>query len=115
MDEYPDYSFTKGAIKVTLTYIDEGYNGDYDPSDPEDAPLYRVDVTRRGVDYDHDGGSNCTYIVAGRADVNYRDIVRRLAAYAHAQAKDGATLRNIAAGISWMSIEDMTDRMGRIA
>lgn len=111
---YPDYSFTKGAVKVTLTYIGEGYDGDYDPSNPEDAPLYRVDVTRRGRDYEDECGSFCTHIVAG-LDTDYHNLVRRCAEYAHARAADGDSLRHIAAGISWFAVGDLTDALGRTA
>jgi hypothetical protein len=108
---YPDYKFTKGAITVTLTDIGEGYQGDYDPTDPQDAPLYRVDVTRRGSEYEDEVGTNCTLIVAG-LDVDYHALVRRIASYAHTRAANGDSLRSIAAGISWFTTDDLTDHLG---
>ncbi len=33
--------------KLVLTYIGEGYHGDYNPEDPEDEPLLRVDLYDR--------------------------------------------------------------------
>lgn len=49
--EYPtggvidgDMSFEGKNVKVSLTYTEEGFNGDYDPSNPDDVPLARVDV-----------------------------------------------------------------------
>jgi hypothetical protein len=108
---YPDYKFTKGAITVTLTGIGEGYQGDYDPTDPNDAPLYRIDVTRRGREYEDECGTNCTLIVAGLG-TDYKALIRRIAAYAHARAINGDSLRRIAAGISWFSNDDLTDHLG---
>lgn len=35
-----------GNVKVVLEYHGEGDNGDYDPNDPEDAPLIRFSVYR---------------------------------------------------------------------
>ena len=112
---YPDYRFTKGAITVTLTDIGEGYDGDYDPENPNDAPLYRLDVTRRGRDYEDECGSWCTHIRADVKYVDYHDIVRRIATYAHTRAAQGDSLRSIAAGASWFAIGDMTDHLGRTA
>lgn len=33
-----------GLARACFTDIGEGYEGDYDASDPDDAPLYRLDV-----------------------------------------------------------------------
>ncbi len=41
---YIDYTLTMGNVRVDLVYIGEGYDGDYDPSDPTDKPLLRMDV-----------------------------------------------------------------------
>lgn len=31
-------------VQVGFDYIGEGYNGEYDPNDPDDRPLLRLDV-----------------------------------------------------------------------
>lgn len=36
----------RDTVKVELEYIGEGYNGDYDPDDPEDQPLLRFTVLK---------------------------------------------------------------------
>lgn len=33
-----------GKVRACFEYIGEGYNGDYDETDPTDAPLYRLDI-----------------------------------------------------------------------
>lgn len=54
---------TKGhRCKVELEHIGEGYNGDYDPTDPEDAPLIRFTVY--DGDEPVDRGSYCTNVTA---------------------------------------------------
>lgn len=115
---YPDYTACAGPIKVELTYIGEGYGGDYDPTDPDDAPLYRVDVTRyRKQNAEDDGyGTNCTLIAAvGATPAEYRTVVRRLAQYANRKFVSGNSLSSIAAGISWMGLNDLTDQFGDTA
>lgn len=37
-------SLTENGVRVTLSWIGEGYNGDYDPKDKSDTPLLRMDV-----------------------------------------------------------------------
>lgn len=108
--DYPDYSFTYRGIKARLTYIGEGYHGDYDPSDPDDAPLYRLDIERgRANAY---GDTACTYIVAGLEDYDYPGMIRKIARYAHARHFDGETLEKIVAHLSWMNNDDLDQYCG---
>jgi len=76
-----DKEFAGKNVKVVLTYLDEGLNGEYDDSDDSDIPLARVDVfvnkkiadqlgeteTADGEWYSVSGSSICTRIDA-RAD-----------------------------------------------
>lgn len=39
-----DITITNDTYRIILTYIGEGYNGDYNEADPDDAPLFRADV-----------------------------------------------------------------------
>ena len=41
---------TKGNIRVEFVRLGEGYEGDYNPDDPDDEELYRFDVS-----YKHNG------------------------------------------------------------
>jgi len=41
----------KPDVRVELEWIGEGYEGDYDPEDPEDVPLLRFTVYRREGDW----------------------------------------------------------------
>ena len=38
------FDLVEDNVRVVFEYIGEGYNGDYDPTDPEDKPLLRFDV-----------------------------------------------------------------------
>ncbi|MHC4780197.1 MAG: hypothetical protein ACYTFG_16630 [Planctomycetota bacterium] len=33
-----------GKVRVEIGWIGEGFNGDFDPEDPEDVPLLRIDA-----------------------------------------------------------------------
>lgn len=112
---YPDFRHHRGDLIVTLTHIGEGYDGDYEPRNPADAPLYRVDLERFGVAYETDGGSACTMIRAGQPGVDYPDLVRRIADYAYDRSVDGDSLRRVAAGVSWFTDTEQVDPVGRIA
>lgn len=35
---------TDGTVRVSFDHIGEGFEGDYDETDPDDAPLLRLDV-----------------------------------------------------------------------
>lgn len=53
------FDLIEGKVQVSLECIGEGYNGDYNEKDPEDARLLRMDVSiLRSVknDYAEDGG-----------------------------------------------------------
>lgn len=46
MEKYPNKVVGNSDLKirVSLENLGEGYNGDYDPNDPNDKPLLRFDV-----------------------------------------------------------------------
>ena len=63
--EYSQYhELIRGERRVSLSYIGEGYSGDYDPDDPEDAQLLRLDIAELidGEWVTMDDGSYCTGI-----------------------------------------------------
>jgi hypothetical protein len=57
---------TQTKVMVEWTDLGEGIQGDYNPDDPEDIPLYRFDVSvkRKGDKYWEplDDGSYCTQV-----------------------------------------------------
>jgi hypothetical protein len=95
---------TSGPVTVHLVYLGEGYSGDYDPEDAEDAPLYRIDVD---INAEHPGAepqwspeehieawgesgtSTCTTIVANDSTVDYRAIAAKAAALVDASMHAG--------------------------
>ena len=70
---------SNGLVKVTLEYIGEGVDGDYDEDNPDDVPLLRVSLSRKNdghenledvAEHDNDDwwavtdGSYCTMLPA---------------------------------------------------
>jgi hypothetical protein len=62
----PDLRLERGDVAVTLEWIGEGSDGDYDPTDSGDEPLMRIGVERRvnGAWEAVDDASYCTNISA---------------------------------------------------
>jgi hypothetical protein len=56
----------EGNTKIELEYIGEGFDGDYDPTDPDDLELLRYTVLQRESEDDEwepvDDGSYCTML-----------------------------------------------------
>lgn len=57
IDGYTDYraALTRDHVRVELECIGEGFDGEFDPSDPDDRPLYRFSVFMRQDDHELDG------------------------------------------------------------
>jgi hypothetical protein len=43
-EDFQDVIVKHRGVRATLTYLGEGWSGDYDPKDKKDAPLLRIDV-----------------------------------------------------------------------
>jgi hypothetical protein len=66
MDKYDPVSMIRGTRRVTLSWIGEGYYGDYDPTSPDDERLLRFDIDEL-VDGEWEpmtNGSYCTGLTA---------------------------------------------------
>ena len=93
-----------GEVLVELEYIGEGWDGDYDPEDPEDQPLLRYTLYRKyhqhldetklsqiceADDYEEDDwmavidGSYCTMLPADANRDALRDAARMILYYVH--------------------------------
>lgn len=92
---------------VVLENIGEGQDGDYDPSDPEDEPLYRFHVERLvdgAWEYVEDS-SYCTQIRADipreRAEQAARFLLRRI------EEHGGPHLKRLCESLSWVGLADV--------
>ena len=95
------------VIKVEFLNIGEGYNGDYNPQDPDDEPLIRFDVSicEDGQWREVDDASYCTKLkVSEKLDVleekitavfnRYRDVVDHILA--------GGSVKKLGEELSWI-------------
>ena len=90
---------------VELEFIGEGRDGDYDPTDGEDTPLYRFTTYRRsGRSWlEVDDGSYCTLIPATCQPAE----ARRAAAFLLIPIELGAgsSVKRLCERLSWTSLE----------
>lgn len=104
INDIPDAG-SSGCITVHLVHLGEGYSGDYDPNDPQDAPLYRIDVeiAAEYPDAEPEWGPDqhveawaesctttaCTQIVANDPGTDYKAIAMKAAALVDADMHAG--------------------------
>jgi hypothetical protein len=95
------HELVQGNRKVTLCFIGEGYNGEYDPSDPEDAPLLRFDIYEL-INGEWEAMDDASYCTGIRADSEPDVIVRHLQTI---MAFTGplARVKKAAEQLSWLS------------
>jgi hypothetical protein len=90
---------------VTLEYIGEGNDGDYDPSDPADQPLFRF-CTQQRVDgewEDVDSGSYCTQVPANISPDDAQKVADYLLNRLEVNGDSG--LKRFCEGLSWTSLD----------
>ena len=107
-----------GTVKVSLLRLGEGFGGDYDPQDPNDIELYRLDVLIDTALADHhsvpgepadaawfypDGGSTCTAIPVTTDPDLTRDLLSGIADQVTAALTSGRSVRRAVEAASWTS------------
>ena len=63
-NEYQLPVITRGVVKIEWVNLGEGYDGDYDPENPDDVNLLRFDVSKKvnGEWTEVEDGSYCTQV-----------------------------------------------------
>jgi len=107
----PEYRHEGKDFAVTVSWIGEGNDGDYDPMVPLDHPLLRFDVQRKSAETneweDVNDGSYCTQVPAYAAE----DIVRALPRYLARQLDEqgGIYPKRLMESLSWTSVTTIED------
>ena len=99
----------KDGVKVTLEYTGEGWYGDYDPEDPEDTPLLRMDVYRYIEDewvYVEDS-SYCTAFPATEPQEKVDWAAKVIYDTVYSFVETG--IKRLCEELSWISPEDYKD------
>lgn len=100
-----------GDVKVTLTWIGEGYSGDYDPDDPKDEKLLRFDVYRRVYPWNDDTpvweavdcGSYCTMLPADTSEAKLENAVHILMRHFKPLVERDVSVKRIAEQMSYLN------------
>lgn len=105
VEAFRDVDLVKGNVKVTLTDIGEGYNGDYDPEDPEDAPLLRFDVYRwDGIDWEAvEDASYCTAIPVTTPRERLVELAAVIMDAVHDDVVAGISVKKTGESLSWLT------------
>lgn len=104
---------TGKTVRIILSWIGEGWKGDYEETDPKDTPLMRMDVMRlgkHGGDADDDewgvvrNGSFCTQVDARTPKIELGEIASKTVALLDGLPTD----QNISAVeiLSWITAAD---------
>lgn len=105
-----NYSLVDNGVMIELhdeTY--EGWNGDFDPSDPDDELLLRFDVFKlHNNEWEPvDNASYCTQLPASlsvdKINIALSAIMREVAEPVRA----GASIKKTCERMSWLSIKDL--------
>jgi len=113
-----------GLVKVSLDWMGEGRDGDYDPDDPEDYPHLRFDVYRKYhegdevppycVDndaYEHGewmavrDSSYCTNLNANNVRVFLIEAVKAILAQVESPVRDYQGIKKLCEHLSWIGTD----------
>lgn len=96
----------ESRCKVELEYIGEGYNGYYDPEDPDDEPLIRFSVYSREFGTDHweavDDASYCTQIPATSHLEKLKAIAQSILAEVVDPVLSDESIKRLCERLSWL-------------
>lgn len=121
--EYPDVELRMRAenerIRVDLVDLGEGYNGDWDPNDPDDDRLLRFDVYYKDPDdkdmdwTEVDDASYCTNLTLGDPE----DVLEKAVTAIFKRYDDvathiisGGSVKKMGEELSWISAEDFEEK-----
>ena len=100
-----------GLFKVEITYIGEGYNGDYDSSNPEDEPLLRF-YTYRNSNHNTEkapsweevsNGSYCTSVSKNSDIVHVVETAKKILQEFRKCEEEGYSIKKTAEKMSYLS------------
>ncbi|MCA3267868.1 MAG: hypothetical protein ING19_17540, partial [Azospirillum sp.] len=97
---FAELDVVKGDVRVTLEWIGEGNDGDFQLDDPDDTPLIRFSVYRRNVDGKNTGNefepvdeaSYCTRIPIDTDRATLRKVADRIMDEVYDRVRDGVSI-----------------------
>lgn len=104
-----------GNIGVAFADMGEGHDGDYNPEDPDDEPLLRLDFMQMDEDgnYLDIDGSGCTQVNADKATMDQRQCFLEMAmAYAQEHVVRGdRSFKRLVGALTWQD-QDWDGKLG---
>ena len=102
---WEDLTLIEGDTRVELTHADEGWSGDYNADNPDDAPLVRFYVARKvdGEWQDVDDASYCTAVTLA-ATVKQRS---RMARIIMDSVSGHTSIKKICEELSWLNNDNL--------
>ena len=97
---------SKENVSVELEHIGEGFNGDYDETDPDDKPLLRFTVLLD--DSQIDDASYCTALSDDISDEDKKKVASYILDMVYDDTIRGYSIKKICERLSWVSIKDLT-------
>jgi hypothetical protein len=103
---------TRNDVTVEWESIGEGFNGDYDPEDPDDQPLLRFYVSRRSVSpsglvaWDEvEDASYCTQVPEATPAPVLAKLLEQLMDEFYEPVTQGRSVKKLGERLSWISPE----------
>ena len=102
------YELIRDTVRVELEDIGEGYNGDYDPDDPNDTPLLRFTVSIHYVDEDQwyqiDDASYCTRLPVSITEEQANSVLNLIMNEVYDAVIGGNSIKRRCEMLSWVSL-----------
>jgi len=104
--KFKEVSLKRGNVEVTLDWIGEGWEGDWNPADPEDGPLLRFDVYHKGEAVDN--ASYCTRLRATDSRAILKRAVKVIMdeVFDPLQGEVPCSIKKTCEYLSWLCVED---------
>ena len=95
-----------GKVVVVLEDIGEGWNGDYNPEDPDDTPLVRFSVLEKDgeVYLPVDDASYCTQLSIFTNREQLEAIARSILAEVAPEVLAGNSVKRLCERLSWINV-----------
>ena len=101
-------TLTRTDVRVVLEHIGEGYSGDYDPADPDDAELVRFTVEQlvAGDWQPVECGSYCTHLLATASPGVLAPAAAAIADAVEEPLRAGEAIKARCEALSWLCVAD---------
>jgi hypothetical protein len=105
INEHKLPTIIRGNVRIDWVNLHEGFDGDYDPENPDDVNLLRFDVYRHdGHDWvEVEDGSYCTQIPANTNHATLRRILRSFMDYIYDDVVSVGKAKRKCEQLSWTS------------